>query len=396
MQSVYEVIPEVWEFKPIISNKRISEVLKIILNESLSKDDLEKCYGAVFPDEDKKYTGDFTLFLILKYVSHIPQKNNQIPFLEFISHLAYLIDDESFRLKIRGWIKDVKSEIDDINYGEPQKKRSVHLLVELSTEPNNRNNSIQYYSLKVNVWRDKHVSDCIDFKGQCEIENIPAKIDEVVETKIKEDEVVCTIEFILPCELIALDIEHLTYEDYGNKTKIVKYNQIITRRINRYWYKSIKIPKRQREEWEKRWLIFNTYAKDVSCIHWECDFKTCDFDGLHNVLSSSESKACLFMTYLPEKSSEIIKLGEVILISGIPVVLWVRVSSHDTDRHEEVKNEIKQIIKGANLTELPTLIHRKQKEAIKEEDLGNYLALLWDNPARDYFHLKQTDGENNE
>jgi hypothetical protein len=134
-----------------------------------------------------------------------------------------------------------------------------------------------------------------------------------------------------------------------------------------------KLHPKLRQKWKKRWEFFsNNCQSHESSVFWICDHQAYKPKHLCKEFSCSDIACCLMMTFLP---SDFNGLGQIILHTGIPVAICVRKS-------EIMENEIRQIVAGKNLSDLPKLICDERKKADHENHIGNHLTLIWDDPDR--------------
>lgn len=393
MLSLYKIIPEVWEFNSIIPNEDISQLLQIILQVPLTSVQLEESYNVIVSYGFEKPADNLTLLSTLQYLSNIPARNQRLPILDFLLRLSEKIQVQRVKADLTLWIKQTAKKYgysNQIAKAKPQeKKRTVYLLVKLLPDPNNRNNKVQEFAVKIYAWRDTNDAPCIYPNGTCKLEEIPKEIDEAIYNAFqsgilnKMEDDIRAIEFILPCELISLNVEKLIREDFGFRTKLVYFYQIITRLDRDKLNPMTPIPETLRLLWKRRWKTFHDRKGSPfdDYVYWECN-NTCKFNEMKDNILKLDNITCLFMTYLPQNFSDITELGKAIIISGLPVALWFKGQVDNIDKLDLIKQEMRQIVKDNSLINLPVLVHKKQKKAKQKDDLGSQIALLWDNPDR--------------
>ncbi len=393
MQQVYKIIPEIWKFNPVIPLEKLSQSLEILLRNPLSNMALQESFMTSVPDIFKQHhQGDFTILSVLKYLSNIPAQNQALPILVFLRHLAEKVNKSEVKTQLYDWIEQntpvSDSEPDIGNTGTESKTedRAVYLLVKLASDPNNRNHHTREFAVHIYAWKNSEGDPPGCTYERCMKEEIPGKIDEFIEEKVGKHEDIKAIEFILPCELIGLNVDQWKWKEvFGWETKLVEYYPVVTR-LDRCWLNpGTRIPERFRRKWREQWQCFQEHVAGTSpgdCILWECDHKDYTPQGLYKKFTLPGNLICLMMTYLPHESSDIAELGYAILMAGIPVGLWFRKPGHEIENHKIKKNEIRQIIQNGNLADMRDHVHKRRQCAECEHDIGNHLTLLWDDPDR--------------
>ncbi len=360
----------------------ILEFNDILLESKLYDGDLKKAYKICFPEVPLPDTSA-TRRLIIKYLFDISPLNGTEPPLVFACHLfCEMIRDEEVKVKLQNWIRrvdpklDIKSVCAGVNSRKSQNSVKS-LLVRLIPDPNNRNNPEQKIDVVIYGRKESETYEFID-SCSCKKENILNYFNKKLNDYEDED---IQIEFFLPCELISLDV-HEKEEDVGKfKSRLTEFYQIIIR-IDRYWDSTLwkKIPSKFRKKWKDNWGRLQDYSRDIfkdDCVLGEeCEHLSYDTQKFSDKLTSPKH-TCLIMTFLPQKPEV---LGYSILRAGIPVALWYGKLARDVKCHQTKKNEIIKIFKAGQLSELPDRVKVIRQDA--ENDLGNHLTLLWDDPNR--------------
>ncbi len=380
-------------------NRKLEELQKL-LESKLSDDDLKKAYKSSFPEDFWSLVPHVTVSSVIELIrSEIPLQNGTDPLLVFARYLfCEMIRDEQVKAKLQNWIRrvDPKLDIESVCAGANSRKsqKSVQsLIVKLIPDPNNRSNEEQEFDVEIYEWRESENSRLI-YTGRCKKENILEKLDELVDRYEDED---IQIEFFLPCDLISLDVDGWKKkEDFGFESRLAQYYQIIVK-ADRHWLypNRKKIPAKFRKKWKENWKRFQNYSTGTfndECVLCECDHQSYDPQKLSGKFITSKH-ICLMMTFLPPKPAD---FGFAILSAGIPVALWCRESVCEVESHQRKKDEIMQVVKDGMLKEIPERVHKVRQKASLENDLGNHLTLLWDDPNRvpDKFKEPQFDDSN--
>lgn len=260
----------------------------------------------------------------------------------------------------------------------------IHLLVKLKPSPFTRDmKGHELFTVEIYTWKSSNDNDCKLRKENCLLADIRKELDAFI-SELNDDEVIKTIEFILPCELITLDVDQWIMEEGRSfKIKFGKKYRVLARLDRRFAIHrpKQKVPSQLRQDWKKLWKLFNNYAHESS-VFWVYDHQTYDPENLCEDFTCSEDVSCLFMTFMPPENHDGKGLGDIILDTGIPVALCYRKNSHNIGNPDIIENKMKIIASEKGLSDLPTLIRNERRKAKQEEDIGNHLTLIWDDPNK--------------
>ncbi len=386
MRKVYEVLLNIWEFEEITQYEKLSELFAILSEIKIKDEDLKKYYKSSLAKGMEQKADAVTLWTIIKDLCDIPPQQPH-PMMIFLKNIAENINDAQAAGNLKQWkdntVSDFEGSADIENPETSDSSAPIYVLVEVSPHPSVPKIDRQVLSnITVYSWRNqKHIN--IILKTDCHISDLPEKLDNVIATKFDEYDDLKAIEFFLPCELIFLETDQWIMKEGRDEweTKFGKEYRVVNR-VDRFrFYRTGKdVHHSFRKIWNQNWNRFQQ-ACDKS-VDWVCCHKTYEARKLCEKFSCSDSKTCLMMTFVPKESADAPGLGYAIVHAGIPVALLHRKSGSSIENHETVKSEIMDIIKDKNLTGLPDLIHEKRRAAADEDDFGNHLTLIWDNPER--------------
>lgn len=187
-----------------------------------------------------------------------------------------------------------------------------------------------------------------------------------------------TLEFILPRALIGHSIDQWEVDEVFPHRLGTSY-PVVVRSLDRM--RSRRLYGAWQRKW--RWLSANGHRDEPDAIQWLSSPGARAPHALRSGLLRSESSVALAMAFPPESSSHL-GLDELTaaLYAGVPVVLWCR----DTALRHRFEQEIRALLSGRGVVELPTLILRLRQEADEADQagirLGQHLTLLWDDADR--------------
>lgn len=301
-----------------ISYERLKELFTILAQIAISEDDMKESYRASLPPGFSAYNENLTLWLALKHLCDIPVKIS--PILDFVKRIADKIRIKDIREKLINWIHQVVSEL-GYDYSEitedNQISDPIHLLVQLISDPDNRNNKTHEFTVRISAWNKSGNVPRGCAYGNCEKDDIPGKIDEFIENKLSGYYDIHTIEFFLPCEHLYLNVDEWKRKDiFDVETKLVEEFCVITR-IDRDRLKGRKTKalEKYKNKWIKQWETFQEQAGTIpdECILWGCDHKTYNPKNLSREFNFSDNAVCLMMTFLPQDTESITGLGHAII-----------------------------------------------------------------------------------
>jgi hypothetical protein len=185
------------------------------------------------------------------------------------------------------------------------------------------------------------------------------------------------LEFILPRSLIGQPIDQWEIDQVFPHRLGTSY-PVIVRSLDRL--RNLEIHSTWRQKW--RWLADNGHREEPGAIYWLLEPKTRAPNSLRATLLGEPSVVALAMAFPPEESLNLVfdELSAA-LYGGMPVVLWCR----DDKLRPRFEHEVRELLDGHGLVELPTRVLRLRQRADETDDpatLGRHLTLLWDDAER--------------
>lgn len=343
--------------------ENISELIEILSEANLSHDSTEKPRKADILEIVNiiKKIGASEEFK--KVLSDIPsQSDNTRQYADFVHKLP----EHHLKIKIRT--------------DESAQPLPIHLLVRLISVPCHRSGKKnKLFTLRIYLWKSQNDIRTIYPTTSCDgeapeealpLSDIRKKLDECIYL-ISRDNKIEYVEFILPCELIALEVDQWVMKQGAPLGIKLGEEYPVYIRFDRKNFRGSFC-----DEWERLWKHFNNHTQSHnSSVFWLCDHQEYN----PNNLCRCFSKSCLMITFMP-KSDGRIGLGHVIGQAGIPVALCYRKDKSNSS----VENDMRAIIKDKCLSELRMLIYDKRREVPSDDEshIGNHLTLIWDDPDR--------------
>jgi hypothetical protein len=347
-------------------------------------------YQEVLPQGYKPVPTGSSLLQVVRELANIPFQPDScsFPIVQFILELAKIIRNKKLVDQLIAWVDTVCPDNDQCNKENPHdySNEPIHLLVHLIPDPNNRANAIQEFKIHIYAWRNAESCPKIYEENGCTQEDILGVIDQAIEEKINEEDELVDIEFILPLEWIHLDVASWTRKEvFGWETRLIEDYRLRIR-LDRYHYGlNRKFPKWVRDRWKRNWTKFkkviNKECDLEKHINWLDSYEEFNAKCFCNeYLAPDNEKTFLAMTFFPEEAS---KIGEMILMGGIPVALWCNQLIHHSEEHLAVKEALCcNVFKGRKFNELLEMVHRVCRKEENEKRMEDHLALFWDNPER--------------
>ena len=266
-----------------------------------------------------------------------------------------------------------------------KKRLKSYLTVVLRPEPNQK--------FCVNAWlipddTVKNLSKyyCLDInqeqKGvECSLDNISEVVADLLDRSLEYmlgKNYDLTIEFFLPTEYLSTELDRLEISDIfepyplGKEFKVLvrSYERLENRYLSRY------LPQ-WRTNWDRAISSFNT----VPCLDSFKPFSTIDNCNWKKLAVDLKEKLGIKITcVLPELERK--NLFQALLISAIPIAVWMRKDSRECDR----ETELSRLLMFGDLEKLPEYFRKAREEAYiadePENHFGNHLVLLWEDPNR--------------
>jgi len=370
---------------------------KILLENNLGQDKITEFFEILskienrlsgrtdFPHQQLNQTDAFRNAAMNDFYSIPAQSNNLRLILRDILRIAEIADRENAE-QLKLWSGSVSQSLDsgEEKQAEPQadssEKFSPHLLV--FVKPHDEDNQ---YLLDFFLWRNEDIIEQWNQKDSiCLMDEISGLLDDILakdEEGRKRTVVPKTLEFFLPYEIISHDFDQKFMQKYIRvKKKYGKKYHLIVRALDRLELENDQNPL-SLDNWRDRWNQFKN-ANDGNSIFWLCDRNKYNAEELCDELNTCSEHNCLMMTFRPSFHSDENDLMLSILDEGIPVALWFREHPDCCLNAQDVKQEMKKIISGGTLADLPGLVKTKRMESREKGDIGNHLTLLWDDPNR--------------
>jgi hypothetical protein len=214
-----------------------------------------------------------------------------------------------------------------------------------------------------------------------------------------------TIEFLLPFELIASDIDRLEFQISNRLRQKLWYKYSIIVRS----YERLRGPSREfglaRKAWRSTWNLFRDWQeqliaathmpsdKESPVVTWlarpeDCSSEEMNERLLNDLTRERKKGVCLALTFpplMPAVPVDSDNLLKTMLLAGAPIIIWSRKHIHFAISFEDIKTELASIVCIENLPKLPSIVFtlRKSDDAIaKPEHIGNHITLFWDDPDR--------------
>jgi len=392
LQKIYDFIATILCLDSPISNQYLSELLFILDKVTVQFNSLQTCYRASLPPFFKFQSEPQSIWQLIANLSNIPiQEDKNQPIVQFVQSIAdQLLSGKESEL-LTNWVRHLSKEYglisknvicqsETCNY--EINSNPIYLLVHLITDPNNRNNEIQKFAVCIYAWRNPDEVPCVYTNGSCDKNKILNIIDDVIDSKFDENEDIRAIEFILPCDLLHLDVNELKRNDVfeWNSGLINDYQVVV--RLDRYYYQGRRLKRHFRDRWKKKWNRFKTTNENVCAnksILMVCNHENYNARKVCIDFSDDTEKTCLMQTFFPKNSDD---FGLALLNAGIPVAVWCKKYGHQKYEHEIIKNALLKLIEDGNLTKLPDRIHKICRKPEQKKHLQDYLILLWDDPGR--------------
>jgi hypothetical protein len=392
MRKIYDIIPTMLCLDSPISEQYLSELFFILGKNPVPFNVLQAYYQTSLPPFFSIQSEPQSTWQIIAVLSNIPiQTDKTQPLIHFVQRIADHLSSDKETGLLTDWICRVATDFGLVNEKEEPSEtcdheidsRPIFLLVHLISDPNNRNNKHQEFAVHIYAWQTPDDVPCIFTQGKCNQNEILDIIDNVIDSKFNENDDIRAIEFILPCELILLNVnEWERNDDIEWDSRLIDDYQVVVR-LDRFHYQGRRLSKRHlRDRWKKQWNRFKAMNNNCcvnTSIYWECDHEKYDARKLCSGFTDNADKTCLMQTFSPQQP---IEFGRAILNAGIPVAVWCKKYGHQKNEHEMIKNDLLKLIKDGNLLMLPDRIHKVCQKPEEKKRLQDHLTLLWDDPGK--------------
>ena len=185
------------------------------------------------------------------------------------------------------------------------------------------------------------------------------------------------LEFILPRSLLNYPIDQWEIDPTFPHRLGTSY-QVTVRSLDRLG--SLGLHSIWRQKWQ--WLSTNGHQEEPAAIHWLLEPNSRTPNSLRASLMREDFVVALAMAFPPADSAT---LGSdelsASLYAGMPVMLWCR----DNDLQPRFEQEVKDLLAGRGLAELPKQVLQLRQRADETDTasaLGRHLTLLWDDADR--------------
>lgn len=186
------------------------------------------------------------------------------------------------------------------------------------------------------------------------------------------------LEFILPRSLIGCPVDQWEIDRVFPHRLGTSY-PVVIRSLDRL--RNLNIHGMWRQKW--RWLADNGHRAEPDAIRWLLEPGARAPSSLRASLLREQAVVALAMAFPPKESLDLVSDElSAALYGGVPVVLWCR----DTSLRTRFEPEVRQLLNGHGLAELPIQVMRLRQQADEfdntETNLGRHVTLLWDDADR--------------
>jgi hypothetical protein len=293
---------------------------------------------------------------------------------------------ESTRAELQKIIStpDGKTNSDRADTTSKKRLRS-YLIVVLRPEPNLKfcvnawlipddsvKGSSRFSSLDINEEKKGIVCSLSDISGV-----VTELLDRSLEYMMGKDYDL-TIEFFLPIDALSTELDRLEIADFLESYPLGKEFKVLVRSYERLEnnYLSRYLP-----QWRSNWDRATSNFKTVPILDSFKPFSTINNCNWKKLAVDLKDKIGIKITcVVPELEQK--SLFKAILISAIPIAVWMRKDIRECDR----ESKLDCLLTSGNLETLPEYIRKEREEAYicddPEEHFGNHLVLLWEDPNR--------------
>jgi hypothetical protein len=186
-----------------------------------------------------------------------------------------------------------------------------------------------------------------------------------------------TIEFFLPIDALSTELDQLEITEFLESYPLGKEFKVLVRSYERLEnnYLSRYLP-----QWRSNWNRATTNFKIVPILDSFKPFSTINNCNWKQLAVDLKEKIGIKITcVVPELEQK--SLFTAILISAIPIAVWMRKDIRECDREPELD----RILTSGDLEMLPEYIRKEREDAYIddiEEHFGNHLVILWEDPNR--------------
>lgn len=186
------------------------------------------------------------------------------------------------------------------------------------------------------------------------------------------------IEFILPRSLIGDPVDQWEVDEVFPYRLGTSY-PVVVRSLDRL--EKTELHSSWRHKWRR--LSTNGHRENPNAVYWLLEPGHRSPRSMHAGLQREDATVVVAMGYPPEHGQEL-TTDELTaaLYAGVPVLLWCR----DPRLRHEFETEIRDMLTGHGLMELPSQVLRLRQRADEEDNVraavGRHLTLLWDDADR--------------
>ena len=181
----------------------------------------------------------------------------------------------------------------------------------------------------------------------------------------------------MPIDYLSIELDRLEITDFLGSYSLGKEFKVLVRSYERLEnnYLSRYLP-----QWRSNWDRAMTNFKTVPSLDSFATFTMVNNSyNWKNLAVDLKGKLGIKITSFPPES-ERKNLFKSILVSAIPIAVWLRKDIKDCDHN------LDRLLTTGNLENLPEYIRREREDAYycdePEEHFGNHLVLLWEDPNR--------------
>jgi hypothetical protein len=135
--------------------------------------------------------------------------------------------------------------------------------------------------------------------------------------------------------------------------------------------------------WKRKWAHYQQVrdAPAAESLIWSDDQEAIQKKHLFSRLLAERTVA-LGQTWLPEpispENQELVRLIDGVLATGIPICVFVRPCRQESTA---IRSILESKVRFQPLCELPRILYEERQFATSEDDVGEHLTVLWDDPA---------------
>lgn len=380
-----------------VTYARLQQLQLLLEPLKLPANVLLNAYRASAPEISAIPAGDEEKLLpmMLAKLGKLPDTDNVLPILEFAKRLAQCAEQQhrqDIQRAVESWIEARVRELGknipqciralDARLQDPAPAPVAYLLIVVE-----RLQDEQIFEIRAWLLDDQN-QPAEKTQPQTKPERVPSEgIPECINKiygKYKayaSDELLIEV-FLSTEDLLCCAIDRWPIDGKRAKRKFGIMHRLVVRSLERTQYVEIQ------RVWTKKWEVFQKFKQSgnfVDGLFWLCEEQNyINGDALFTDLDISPV-VCLTMGFVPSSPDET-DILTAILETGIPIVLWPRVSMKSLkDSFDKFKEQLKELFQSPQkLEDLPYWVFEQRRAALKARDdhHGHHLTLLWDDPNR--------------